>query len=114
MKGIAKSICGHNCVQLFVSEKGFLYVVFMTLKKLFPQALEEVAMEIGIRTTLIIDSSGKETSNEIKQFARECSMTLRILEKSTQWAYLTKNILDLLSKLSERILLNSMLHWSSS
>ena len=43
MKGTAKSTRGDTCVQFFVFDKEFVYVVPMTSKKLFPQALKEFA-----------------------------------------------------------------------
>ena len=69
MNGTAKSTRGHTCVQLFISDKGSVYVVPMTSKKLFPQALREFAKEIGVPTALIVDPLDEQTSKEVKQFA---------------------------------------------
>ena len=84
MKSTAKSTCGHTYVQLFISDNGFVYVVPMMLKKLFPQALKEFAKKIGVPTASVVDPSSEQTSNGVVQFARGCSMTLRIFEESTQ------------------------------
>ena len=40
---------------------------------------------------LIVDLSSEQTLYEVKQFTREYSMTLRILEESTQCANLAEN-----------------------
>ena len=87
---------GYKYVQLFVSDKGFIYVVFMKKRSEFPLALKAFAKEIGVPTSLIMDPSGEQTSNEVKRFAQECSMTLKVIEESTQWANLAERYIGLL------------------
>ena len=53
----AKSIRGNTCMQLFVSDEGFVFVVPMKSKGEFPSALKCFAKEIGVPTTLILDPS---------------------------------------------------------
>ena len=53
----AKSTRGNTCMQLFVSDEGFVFVVPMKSKGEFPSALKCFAKEIGVPTTLILDPS---------------------------------------------------------
>ena len=86
----AKSTRGNTCMQLFVSDKGFVYVVPMKSKGEFPKALKMFAKEIGVPLALILDPSGEQSSNKVKQFCHEIGTTLRHLEESTQWANLAE------------------------
>ena len=58
----------------------------MRKKAEFHQALQLFAKEIDVPISLICDPSGEQLSNQVKQFARECQMKLKLLEESTQWA----------------------------
>ena len=87
---------GYSYVQLFVSDKGFIFVVFMKKRSKFPLALKTFAKEVGVPTSLIMDPAGEQTSNAVKKFAKECSMTLKVLEESTQWANLAERYIGLL------------------
>lgn len=62
-------------------------------------ALKEDSKEIGVPMFLILDPSGEQTSNDnkVKQFAQECSMSLKISEESTQWANLVGSYISILN-----------------
>jgi hypothetical protein len=85
-----KSAQGFTCVQLFVSDKGFIYMVPMTSKGEFPKALKEFCKEVGVPCDLICDPSGEQTSGEVKQIANNVAMNLKILEENTQHANLAE------------------------
>ena len=82
----AKSLRGYTCMQLFVSDKGFLFVVPMESVREFPSALKMFAKEVGVPSYLIADPHKVHKSNAVKQFCHEIGTTLRLLEESTQWA----------------------------
>ena len=82
-------------------------MVLMTSKKTFPNTLKEFAKEIGVPTALIVDPSGKETSREVKHFARECSVTLCVLKQSIHWENLTKNYIGLIRQVIRKDLAES-------
>ena len=82
----AKSSRGNTCMQLFVSDKGFVFVVPMKSKSEFVSALKLFAKEIGAPEALVCDPSGEQTSKKSKQFCHQIGTTLRILEEHTQWA----------------------------
>ena len=68
---------------VFVSDKGFIFVVFMKKRSEFPLALKAFAKEIGVPLSLVMDPSGEQSSNEVMRFAQECSLKIRLLEEST-------------------------------
>ena len=77
---------GHTCCQLFVTDKGFLYVVPMKSKKEALQAIKQFVKEIGAPEAIISDGAGEQRSNALKQFCNEIGTTLRTLEEGTPWA----------------------------
>ena len=77
---------GNTCMQIFVSDKGFVYVVPMKSKGEFPEALKMFSKEIGVPTALIVDPAGEQTSQEVRKFCHQIGTTLRTLEENTQWA----------------------------
>jgi hypothetical protein len=81
-----KSSRGHTCCQLFVTDKGFIYVVPMMSKSEVLQAVKQFAKEIGAPEAIIADPAGEQTSNVLRQFCHEIGTTLRALEEGTQWA----------------------------
>lgn len=81
-----KSSRGHTCCQLFVTDKGFVYVVPMMRKGQVHLALKQFAKEVGIPDAIIADMSGEQMSKEVKQFCNEIGTTLRALERGTPWA----------------------------
>ena len=58
-----RSSRGHTCCQLFVTDKGFLYVVPMQKKSEVLQAIKQFAKEIGAPTSIIADMSGEQMSH---------------------------------------------------
>ena len=91
-----KSLRGYQYFQLFVPDKGFIFVVFMRKKSEFPLALKAFAKEIGVPISLIMDPSGEQTSKDVKLFAQECSMKLKLSEESTQWVDLAERYIGML------------------
>jgi hypothetical protein len=77
---------GHTCCQLFVTDKGFVYVVPMKSKSEVLQAVKEFTKEIGAPDAIIADPSGEQTSMALRKFCNEIGTTLRAIEAGTQWA----------------------------
>ena len=78
-----RSSRGHTCCQLFVTDKGFLYVVPMRRKSEVLQALKQFAKEIGAPTSIIADMSGEQMSHNVQKFCNDIGTTLRTLEEGT-------------------------------
>lgn len=81
-----KSSRGHTCCQLFVTDKGFVYVVPMKSKSEVLQAVKQFAKEIGAPDAIISDCSGEQKSHALKRFCNEIGTTLRTLEEGTPWS----------------------------
>jgi hypothetical protein len=74
---------GHNCCQLFVTDKGFVCVVPMKSKAEALQAVQQFANEIGPPDAMTCNKAGKQTSRALKRFCLEISTTLRVLKEGT-------------------------------
>ena len=85
-KKAKKSSRGNTCCQIFVTDKGFLYVVPMKSKGLVPQAMKQFAKELGAPDAFVLDSSGEQTSQEVRQFCNNIGTALRVLEEGTPWS----------------------------
>ena len=81
-----KSSRGHTCCQLFVSDRGFVYVVPMKSKGEVLQAVKQFAKEVGVPDAIIADYGGENISFDLKKFCSDIGTTLRILEENTPWA----------------------------
>ena len=81
-----RSSRGHTCCQLFVTDKGFLYVVPMCRKSEVLQALKQFAKEIGVPTSIIADMSGEQMSHNVRKFCNDIGTTLRALKEGTPWS----------------------------
>ena len=55
----------HTCCQLFVTDKGFIYVVLMKAKKEVSQAVKQSAEEIGDPDAIICDGATEQTSEAL-------------------------------------------------
>jgi len=85
-KKAGKSSRGHVCCQLFVTDKGFIYVVPMTSKSEVFLAVKQFCKEIGAPEAIICDPAREQTSQELRKFLNEAGSTLRALEEGTPWS----------------------------
>ena len=77
---------GHTCCQLFVTDKGFIYVVPMNRKSEVLLAIKQFAKEIDAPDSFVADMSGDQMSSEVKKFCTDIGTTLRALEQGTPWS----------------------------
>ena len=77
---------GNKCCQLFVSDKGFVTVYLMETVSQFEDALQSFCKEVGVPATMVVDPHPSQTKKSVRRFCDQVGMTLRLLEKSTQWA----------------------------
>ena len=80
----AASSRGYTCMQIFVSDMGYVYVSAMISMSEFPQALKMFAKEMEVPEAIIADSHKCHKSKEVKLFCHKIGTTLRVLEGSTQ------------------------------
>lgn len=73
-------------MQLFVTDKGFVYVVLMKSQSEIPQALKIFAKEIGAPSLLICDSHQAQQSDAVRRFCHKIGTSLKLLEEGSQWS----------------------------
>ena len=81
-----KSSHGNTCCQLFVMDKGFLYVVPMKWESEVMQSVKQFAKEVGAPDAIVCDMASEQTSAEVKRFRNTIGTTLRALEEGTPWS----------------------------
>ena len=77
---------GHACCQLFVTDKGFIYVVPMKRKSEVLLAIKQFAKEVSAPDSFVADMSGELMSSEVKKFCNDIGTTLRAIEEGTPWS----------------------------
>ena len=83
-----KTTRGHTCMQIFVTDKGFVYVVPLPDKsgKSIAYAIREFFKVVGIPYAFICDKSPEQTSGEAKRICNQSGTAIRALEPNTPWA----------------------------
>ena len=81
-----RSSRGHTCCQLFVTDKGFIYIVPMRRKSEILQVMKQFAKEIGAPTSIIADMASEQMSQEVRKFCNDIGTTLQALEEGTPWS----------------------------
>jgi hypothetical protein len=84
-KKAGKSRRNKTCCQLFVIDKGFVYVVPLKSKANVLDAVKQSDKEIGAPDALIFDISREQTSQPMRKFCHEIGTSLRVLEEGTPW-----------------------------
>ena len=67
-KKAKNSSCGHTCCQLFVTDRGFVYVVPMKKYLEVLQAVKKFSKEISAPDAIISDASEAQTSDAVFRF----------------------------------------------
>jgi len=96
--GKAKSTRGYTCVQVYVSDKGFIYCHLMDAinQSEYLQALKAFCREVGVPERLVCDPHPTQKSAAVKKFLQQVGTRLRVLERGTQWADLAEKFIGLL------------------
>ena len=77
---------GNACCQLFVTDKGFVYVLPLKSRTEVLQAVKQFAKEIGAPDAIICDGASEMKSHNLKKLLGEIGTTLRLLEEGTPWS----------------------------
>jgi hypothetical protein len=93
-----KSTRKNTCCKLFVTCKGFVYVVPLKSKSNVLNAVKQFAKEIGAPAALIFDMSGEQTSQPMRKFCHEIGTSLRVLEEETPWANKVERYIGLIKE----------------
>ena len=59
------SSCGNTCCQLFVTDKGFIYIVPMKRKSEVLLAIKQFAKEVGAPDAIVSDMERQQVSQEV-------------------------------------------------
>ena len=94
----AKSTRGFTCCQVFVSDKGFVWIHLMKSVSggEILTALKAFAKEVGVPWALICDPHPSQKTEDLRRFLYEIGTSLRLLERGTQWANLAERFIGLL------------------
>ena len=72
-------------MQIFVSDKGYVFFAAMKGVSEFPNALKCFAKAVRVPEAIISDSHKCHKLKEVRQFCHKVGTTLRMLKGSTQW-----------------------------
>jgi len=80
-----KTTRGHTCMQIFVTDKGFVYVVPLLDKsgKSISYAISEFFKVVGIPDAFICDKSPEQTAGDAKRVCNQSGTAIRALEPNT-------------------------------
>ena len=104
MKKGGTSSRGNTCCQLFVMDKGFIYVVLMKCKSKVLSAIKQFAKEVGAPDAIVSDMAMEQVSQDVCNFCKTIGTTLRSLEEGTPWS----NKVELYIKLMKVAVRNDM------
>ena len=71
-------------MQIFVSDKGYVFIAAMKSVSEFPKALKMFDKEVGVPEAIISYYHKYHNSKEVRKFCHKIGTTLRVLEGSTQ------------------------------
>ena len=77
---------GNTCCQLFVTDKGFIYVVPMKHKSEVLSAIKQFAKEVGVPDAIVSDMAREQVSQVVRQFCNMIGTMLQALEEGTPWS----------------------------
>ena len=81
-----KSYRGNTCAQVFVSDKGYIYVCPMRKEADYYDALKQFSKKVGAPHTLVCDGAKTQKKREVKEYLNKIGTRHRVLELRTQWA----------------------------
>ena len=85
-KKSGKSLRGFTMMQLFVTDKGYIFPVPMRSKSEVPHAVKLFAKEVGAPDAIICDAAPEQIHGETKKFCQQIGTTIRALEEGTPWS----------------------------
>ena len=101
-----KSRRGNTCMQLFVTDKGYVYVVPMKHRRDAHKAMKMFLKRVGAPDAIVCDGA-KEFYGETKKLCNEAGTTLRHLERGTPWSNRAELYIGIIKKAVKRDLQES-------
>ena len=93
-----RSTRGNMCMQLFVTDKGFLYVVPMKKEANAKYAFRQFFKTIGVPDAIICDGAKAQVMGESKKICQEVGTTIRQLERNSPWSNRAELYIGLLKR----------------
>ena len=89
---------GNTCCQLFVTDKGFIYIVPMKRKSEVLSAIKQFAKAVGDPDTIVSDMAKEQVSQDVRNFCNTIGTTLQALEEGTPWSNKAKLYIKLMKE----------------
>ena len=89
---------GNTCCQLFVTDKGFIYVVPMKCKSEVLSAIKQFAKEVGAPDAIVSDMARKQVSQDVRHFCNTIGTTLQALEEGMPWSNKAEIYIELMNE----------------
>ena len=89
---------GNTCCQLFITDKGFIYVVPMKRKSEVLLAIKQFAKEVGAPDAIVSDMAREQVSQDVQNFCNTIGTTLRALQEGTSWSYKAELYINLMKE----------------
>ena len=77
---------GNTCLQLFVTDKGFVFVCPMKQKAHLHYALKLFFKKVGVPDAIICDRGGEQIGGESKKIIQDSGTVIRQIEPKTPWS----------------------------
>ena len=77
---------GNTCLQLFVTDKGYVFVCPMRTKGEVHHAMKEFFKKIGVPDAIICDPAREQILGDSRKLAREAGTVIRAIEPDTLWS----------------------------
>jgi hypothetical protein len=81
-----KSLRGNTCVQLFVTDKGYVCLIPMKKEADAHKAYKQFFKRVGVPDAIISDGAKAQVQGETKILCDNVGTTIRQLERNTPWA----------------------------
>ena len=77
---------GNKCMQLFVTDRGFVFVCPLKNKRDVPHALHLFFKKVGVPDAIVCDQGKEQVESESLKVLRDSGTMVRTLEPNTPWA----------------------------
>ena len=85
----------NKCMQLFVTDRGFVFVCPLNNKRDVPHALRLFFENMGVPDVIVCDQGKEQVEGESLKLLRDSGTMLRTLEPNTPWTNQTKRYIGM-------------------
>ena len=104
---LGPSVRGNTCMQIFVTDKGYLKVIPMKLKSQVPKVYKLFFKHVGVPEAIVCDGSKEQTSGESKKLCDSVGTTIRMLERNKPFSNRTELYVGMVTRAVKRDLIES-------